>query len=136
MAHNVIKIARTKWGNVRVGIPINRWEDANNPGSSRREVSRQFICIKIKRRLNAEGAQVSWVNWKDIQFQDIDSPPAPIPTPQEQFDSQVEAAVAWAVEQSEIEEAPELFPGFFGQQPVIFNSEVGCGCVPSRITAR
>lgn len=136
MAHNVIKIARTKWGSVRVGIPISRWQDANRNDSPRRDVSRQFICIKVKKRLNQEGAKIVWVNWKDIHFQDIDSPTEPIPTAREQFDAQVEATTAWAIEQEEIEEAATLFPDFFGQRVAIFDPEVGCGCVPSRVTVR
>jgi len=60
------------------------------------------------------------------------------PSPLKQFEAQVEQAANMALEATfqDFQEANQLFPEYFGQSPASFNSEAGCGCVPSRVTER
>jgi len=105
--------------------------------------SRKHLSIKVKERLNKQGARIYFLHWDEISFGSIssqrepESPSQPPPSALAQHNARVsemaKQAEAMAAEE-DFEEATRLFPEAFGFTPPSSDPDV-CGCTPRPITA-
>jgi len=144
---NVYVTAKTKYGDCRIRTTSRVWQEANpkiksnhTPGM---DSSRKHLSIKVKERLNKQGARIYFLHWDEISFGSIssqrepESPSQPPPSALAQHNARVsemaKQAEAMAAEE-DFEEATRLFPEAFGFNPPSSDPDV-CGCTPRPITA-
>ena len=145
----------------KASVEIDRkvFERAVGISGERPQMAQANICINVRTALAKEKIQMSYLNFytgpsNDDRFYFIirsarasgavwefrngklvgEVPPSPL----SQYNSEVEQALNWALDVTfqDFQDADQLFPEYFGQRPASFNSEAGCGCVPSRVTER
>jgi hypothetical protein len=145
----------------KASVEIDRkvFERAVGITNDRPQRAQASICINVRTALSKQKVQMGYLNFytgpsNDDRFYFIirsarasgvawefrkgklvgEVPPSPL----SQHNSQVEQALNWALDETfqDFQEAHELFPEYFGQRSASFNSEAGCGCVPSRVTER
>jgi hypothetical protein len=135
---------------VRIGVPLSSYRKATARGRDDKlfpdgDRFRDFICVRVRRRLNSAGGQVQFVRWSDITISDVATSSDPAAetesvslTPQHLlFEAQVAAVVDSISEPSEdeIAVAQELFPElFYAPNPSTTDADCVCGCVPFPVT--